>query len=106
MHSVDNRVYNILVDYMKETDDMSAFKVVNAERGHYKIAIYTRRPGLLIGKGGSTLSKYEEFVKNIDKYFDGFDINEIDFILNGFNSKISDEEYYAVMNDFFMSHGM
>ena len=64
MHSVDNRVYNILIDYMKETDDMSAFKVVSTEGNYYKIAIYTRRPGLLIGKGGSTISKYQGLVKN------------------------------------------
>ncbi len=30
----------------------------------------------------------------------------IDFILSNSSTKISDKEYHAVMNDFFMSHGV
>lgn len=106
MKSLDPIIYNILIDYMRETECTSAFKIINTEEGHYRIAIYTNRPGLLIGEGGSIISKYNELVKKADKYFDGFDINEVDFVLNGFNSKISDEDYYALMSNFFVSHGM
>lgn len=103
---MNNRIYNILIDYMRETECTGAFKVINTGGGNYKIAIYTNRPGLLIGKGGSVISKYRELAKKEDKYFEGFDINEIDFILNGFNQKISDTDYYAAMDDWFRGHGM
>lgn len=106
MVDIDNRIYNVLIDYMKETGCTCALKVINAEGGKYKIAIYTTRPGLFIGQGGSTLSKYKELVKKVDKYFDGFDINEVDFILSNSSTKISDEEYCVAMNDFFASRGM
>lgn len=103
---MNNRIYNILIDYMRETECTCAFKVISTEKGNYKIAVYTNRPGLLIGEKGSVISKYSGLVKKEDKYFEGFDINEIDFILNGFNQKISDADYYSAMNDWFKSHGM
>ena len=90
MMTLTNDVYNILIDYMKDVECTCAFKAVNTEKGRYKISIYTNRPGFLVGKGGSTISKYIELIKKVDKYFDGFNINEVDFILNGFNSKINE----------------
>lgn len=103
---MNNKIYNILIDYMRETECTCAFKIINTEKGNYKIAVYANRPGLLIGKKGSVLSKYKEMIKKEDKYFDDFDINEVDFILNGFNQKISDADYYSAMDDWFRGHGM
>lgn len=103
---ISNRLQNILIDWMQESECTCGYKTRSTEEGNYILVIYSNRPGLLIGKAGSRVGKYEKLLQKEDKYLEKIEIREIDGFLNGFSQKISDEDCIAGMVDWFKGHGM
>lgn len=103
---INNRMYNILIDWMRESECTCGYKIRNTDEGNHALTIYSNRPGLLIGKSGSRIEKYKKLLQKEDRYLVTIEIEEVDAFLNGSSQKISDEDYIAGMADWFKGHGM
>lgn len=99
-------LHNVLIDYMIETNAQCSFKLKNVEHGQYVIELYSNKPGLLIGKASETIRKYSEMLKNKDKHFEGFEINEVDGFISPYTPKISKDDWMKALDDYYMSLGM
>ena len=99
-------LHNVLVDYMIETNAQCSFKLRNVEHGQYVIELYSNKPGILVGKAGVTIDKYTRLLKKKDKYFKGFEVNEIDGFISPSTSKISKDDWMKAVDDYYMSLGM
>lgn len=97
---------NVLVDYVNETKSQCSFKLRDIDNGKYVIELYTSRPDLFIGKAGETIHKYSKMLKSKDKYFEGFEINEVDGFISLFTPKISKDDWMKAIDDYYMSLGM
>lgn len=98
-------IHNTLVEYMTETNNKCSFKVREIENGLYAIELYTCNPGVLIGKSCELVHKYTKILKERDKYFDHFEINEVDGFIYPGMPKITEEQWQKELNDYLMSHG-
>lgn len=103
---VSPRVYNILLEFMKNLK-IKSFGIKSKHiDGKQILTIYTNRPGLIIGKNGSTLqqllNKIHEDILDRDI---NIDLEEVDFFIRDDNEPYTDEEFVEFMNDYMMAHG-
>ena len=103
---VSARVYNILLDFMKNTG-IKSFGIKSKHKvDNHIITIYTNRPGLIIGKGGERIKQLEDRIHE-DKLDADIKIvlEEIDFFIRDDNEPYSDEEFNDFMTDYMMARG-
>ena len=103
---VSPRVYNILLEFMKSLN-MKSFGIKSKHiDGKQILTIYTNRPGLIIGKNGSTL---QQLLNKIHEDILDRDINialeEVDFFIRDDNEHYTDKEFAEFMNEYMMAHG-
>ena len=103
---VSPRVYNILLEFMKSLN-IKSFGVKSKHiDGKQILTIYTNRPGLIIGKNGTTiqqlLDKIHEDILDRDI---NIDLKEVDFFIRDDNEPYSDEEFVDEFNDYMMARG-
>ena len=103
---VSPRVYNILLDFMKSLN-IKSFGIKSKHTDDKQIlTIYTNRPGLIIGKNGSTL---QQLLDKIHEDILDRDINialeEVDFFIIDDNEPYTDKEFAEFMNEYIMARG-
>lgn len=103
---VSPRVYNILLEFMKSIN-IKSFGVKSKHiDGKQILTIYTNRPGLIIGKNGSTLqqllNKIHEDVLDRDI---NIDLEEVDFFIRDDNEPYTDKEFAEFMNECMIARG-
>ena len=103
---VSPRVYNILLEFMKSLNIRSFGVKSKRIDGKQILTIYTNRPGLIIGKNGSTLqqllNKIHEDILDRDI---NIDLEEVDFFIRDDNEPYTDKEFAAFMNDYMLARG-
>ena len=101
---IDYELYNILLEYRQEVSEFT--DVFCIKKDAKNVTIITDRPGFLIGKGGETIQKYQDKIKQT-KYNNKLklQIEECTMFINVFDKPISEKEYYEDLNDYFMSRG-
>ena len=103
---VSPRVYNILLEFMKSLN-IKSFGIKSKHiDGKQILTIYTNRPGLIIGKNGTTihqlLDKIHEDILDRDI---NIDLEEVDFFIRDDNEPYTDEEFAEFMNEYMMARG-
>lgn len=103
---VSPRVYNILLEFMKSLN-IKSFGVKSKHIYSEQIlTIYTNRPGLIIGKNGSTL---RQLLNKIHEDILDRDINisleEVDFFIRDDNEPYTDEEFVDEFNQYILERG-
>ena len=103
---VSPRVYNIILDFMKNLK-IKSFGIKSKHiDGKQILTIYTNRPGLIIGKNGTTihqlLDKIHEDILDRDI---NIDLEEVDFFIRDDNEPYTDKEFAEFMNDYMMARG-
>ena len=103
---VSPRVYNILLEFMKSLN-IKSFGIKSKHiDGKQILTIYTNRPGLIIGKNGSTLqqllNKIHEDILDRDI---NIDLEEVDFFIRDDNEPYSDKEFADEFNEYMMARG-
>lgn len=103
---VSPRVYNIILDFMKSLNIKSFGIKSRHTNGKQILTIYTNRPGLIIGKRGSTLQQLLDKIHEdiLDKDID-IDLEEIDFFIRDDNEPYTDKEFAEFMNEYMMARG-
>ena len=103
---VSPRVYNILLDFMKSINIRSFGIKSRHNNGKQILTIYTNRPGLIIGKNGSTLQQLLNKIHEdiLDRDID-IALEEVDFFIRDDNESYTDKEFAEFMNDYMMAHG-
>lgn len=103
---VSPRVYNIILDFMKSLNIKSFGIKSRYTNGNQILTIYTNRPGLIIGKSGTTihqlLDKIHEDILDRDI---NIDLEEVDFFIRDDNEPYTDEEFSEFMNDYMIARG-
>lgn len=74
---MENEIRKILKDWKKES---GSNRVMQYKYRGGRLTIYTSQPGYIIGKGGATLSKYNEILK--EKVLD---LTNIDLVETAYN---------------------
>ena len=103
---VSPRVYNILLDFMKSLN-IKSFGIKSKHiDGKQILTIYTNRPGLIIGKNGTTLQQLLDKIHEdiLDRDIN-IDLEEIDFFIRDDNEPYTDEEQVEFMNDYMIARG-
>lgn len=103
---VSPRVYTILLDFVKSSGLKTfGIKLKHKDNKHI-ITIYTNRPGLVIGRQGTTLQQLLDKIHEdkLDKNID-ITLEEIDFFIRDDNEPYTDKEYVDFMNDYMMARG-
>ncbi len=103
---VSPRVYNILLEFMKSIN-IKSFGIKSRHTNCEQIlTIYTNRPGLIIGKNGTTVHQLLDKIHE-DKLDADIDIalEEIDFFIRDDNEPYTDEEQAEFMNDYMIARG-
>ena len=103
---VSPRVYNILLEFMKSLN-IKSFGIKSKHiDGKQILTIYTNRPGLIIGKNGSTihqlLDKIHEDILDRDI---NINLEEVDFFIRDDNEPYTDKEFADEFNDYMMARG-
>ena len=103
---VSPRVYNIILDFMKSLN-IKSFGVKSKHiDGKQILTIYTNRPGLIIGKNGTTihqlLDKIHEDVLDRDI---NIALEEVGFFIRDDNEPYTDKEFAEFMNEYIMARG-
>ena len=103
---VSPRVYNIILEFMKSLN-IKSFGIKSKHiDGKQILTIYTNRPGLIIGKNGSTLqqllNKIHEDILDRDI---NIDLEEVDFFIRDDNEPYSDKEFADEFNEYMMARG-
>ena len=103
---ISARVYNIILDFMKSLN-IKSFGIKSKHiDGKQILTIYTNRPGLIIGKNGTTihqlLDKIHEDILDRDI---NIDLEEVDFFIRDDNEPYTNEEQVEFMNDYMMARG-
>ena len=103
---VSPRVYNILLDFMKSLNIKSFGVKSKRIDGKQILTIYTNRPGLIIGKNGSTLQQLLNKIHEdiLDRDID-IVLEEVDFFIRDDNEPYTDEEFVDEFNEYMMAHG-
>lgn len=103
---VSPRVYNILLEFMKSLN-IKTFGVKSKHiDGKQILTIYTNRPGLIIGKNGTTLQQLLDKIHEdiLDRDIN-IDLEEVDFFIRDDNEPYTDKEFAEFMNDYMMARG-
>ena len=103
---VSPRVYNIILDFMKSLN-IKSFGIKSKHiDGKQILTIYTNRPGLIVGKNGTTihqlLDKIHEDILDRDI---NIDLEEVNFFVRDDNEPYTDKEFLEFMNDYMMARG-
>ena len=103
---VSPRVYNILLEFMKSLN-IKSFGIKSKHiDGKQILTIYTDRPGLIIGKNGSTihqlLDKIHEDILDRDI---NINLEEVDFFIRDDNEPYTDKEFADEFNEYMMARG-
>ena len=103
---VSPRVYNILLEFMKSLN-MKSFGIKSKHiDGKQILTIYTNRPGLIIGKNGTTihqlLDKIHEDILDRDI---NIDLEEVDFFIRDDNEPYTDKEFADEFNEYMTARG-
>ena len=103
---VSPRVYNILLEFMKSISIKSFGVKSKRIDGKQILTIYTNRPGLIIGKNGSTLQQLLNKIHEdiLDRDID-IALEEVDFFIRDDNEPYSDEEFVDEFNEYMMARG-
>lgn len=103
---VSPRVYNIILEFMKSLN-IKSFGVKSKHINCKQIlTIYTNRPGLIIGKNGSTLQQLLNKIH--EDILDGdidIALEEVDFFIRDDNEPYTDKEFADEFNDYMMARG-
>ena len=103
---VSARVYNILLDFMKE-NNIKSFGIRSRHKDDKNIiTIYSYHIGIVIGKGGERIKQLEDKIHE-DKLDANIKIvlEEMDFFIRDDNESYSEEEEYEFMNNYMMARG-
>ena len=103
---VSPRVYNILFEFMKSLN-IKSFGIKSKHIDGKKIlTIYTSRPGLIIGKNGSTLQQLLDKIHEdiLDRDIN-IDLEEVDFFIRDDNEPYTDKEFADEFNEYMMARG-
>ena len=103
---VSPRVYNIILDFMKNLN-IKSFGVKSKHiDGKQILTIYTNRPGLIIGKQGVTIQQLQDKIHEdiLDRDID-IVLEEVDFFIRDDNEPYTDKEFAEFMNDYMMARG-
>ena len=103
---VSPRVYNILLEFMKSLN-IKSFGVKSKHiNGEQILTIYTNRPGLIIGKNGSTLQQLLDKIHEdiLDKDIN-VSLEEVDFFIRDDNEPYTDKEFAGFMNEYMLARG-
>ena len=103
---VSPRVYNILLDFMKSLNIKSFGIKSKHTNGKQILTIYTNRPGLIIGKNGTTLQQLLDKIHEdiLDRDIN-IDIEEVDFFIRDDNEPYTDEEFADEFNEYMTARG-
>lgn len=103
---VSPRVYNIILEFMKNLN-IKSFGVKSKHiDGKQILTIYTSRPGLIIGKQGVTLQTLQDKIHEdiLDRDID-IVIEEVDFFIRDDNEPYTDKEFAEFMDEYMMARG-
>ena len=103
---VSPRVYNIILEFMKNLK-IKSFGIKSKYIGDKQIlTIYTNRPGLIIGKNGSTLQQLLDKIHEdvLDKDID-IALEEVDFFIRDDNEPYTDKDLAEMFMDYMLVHG-
>ena len=103
---ISARVYNIILDFMKSLNIKSFGIKSRHNNGEQILTIYTNRPGLIIGKNGTTLQQLLDKIHEdiLDRDIN-IDLEEVDFFIRDDNEPYTNEEQVEFMNDYMMARG-
>ena len=103
---ISARVYEILLEFMKSLNIKSFGIKSRHTNGKQILTIYTNRPGLIIGKNGTTLQQLLDKIHEdiLDRDIN-IDLEEIDFFISDDNEPHTDKESLEFMNDYMMARG-
>ena len=103
---ISARVYNILLEFMKSLNIKSFGVKSRHTNGKQILTIYTNRPGLIIGKNGTTLQRLLDKIHEdiLDRDIN-IDLEEVDFFIRDDNEPYTDKESLEFMNDYMMARG-
>ena len=103
---ISARVYNILLEFMKSLNIKSFGIKSRHTNGKQILTIYTNRPGLIIGKNGSTLQQLLDKIHEdiLDRDID-IALEEVDFFIRDDNEPYTNEEFAGFMNEYMMARG-
>lgn len=103
---ISARAYSTILDFV-QSSGLKTFGIKSEHKNNkHIITIYTNRPGLVIGKQGTTLSQLLDKIHE-DKLDANIDISleEIDFFIRDDNEPYTNEEQVEFMNDYMMARG-
>ena len=99
---LDNKVHNALLNWLR-SHRVKAF-AVKFDSDKKEIQVYTNKPGILIGKQGSSIEKVRKEINQCRWYEDyKIVIIEVDIIISSDEFEISDEEYSKTLQKYFES---
>ena len=89
-------VYNIIAAWCKEVGiyQVAVKTRYDSKSDCYKLTLYTERPGVFIGKAGSTIEKYKKMLQEcrVGRIIGQIEIEEISGIVN--QNQVDVEDYY------------
>ena len=90
-------VYNIIAAWCKEVGiyQVAVKTRYDSKSDCYKLTLYTERPGVFIGKAGSTIEKYKKMLQEcrVGRMIGQIEIEEISGIVN--QNQVDVEDYYS-----------
>lgn len=90
-------VYNIIAAWCKEVGiyQVAIRNRYDSKSNCYKLTLYTDRPGVFIGKAGSTIEKYRKMLQEcrVGRMIRHIEIEEISGIVN--QNQVDVEDYYS-----------
>ena len=90
-------VYNIIAEWCKEVGiyQVAVRTRYDSKSDCYKLTLYTERPGVFIGKAGSTIEKYKKMLQEcrVGRIIGQIEIEEISGIVN--QNQVDVEDYYS-----------
>lgn len=90
-------IYNIIAAWCKEAEiyQIAVKTKYDSKSDCYKLTLYTERPGVFIGKAGSTIEKYKKMLQEckVGRMIGQIDIEEISGIVN--QNQVDVEDYYS-----------
>ena len=90
-------VYNIIAEWCKEVGiyQVAVKTRYDSKSDCYKLTLYTERPGVFIGKAGSTIEKYKKMLQEcrVGRIIGQIEIEEISGIVN--QNQVDVEDYYS-----------
>lgn len=90
-------IYNIIAAWCKEVGiyQVAIKTKYDSKDGCYKLTLYTERPGVFIGKAGSTIEKYKKMLQEcrVGRRIEQIEIEEISGIVN--QNQVDLEDYYS-----------